>query len=649
MFLLNLSLGEFLALFAATSAIVVALYLLDRSRRRLTVPTLRFWKASDRPVEFQRRRWFRQPLSLLLQLLGLTLLLLAIAQLRLGSVDRSSRDHILILDTSAWMGAAGGGRGTLMAEARAAARAFVRALPPSDRVMVVRADALATPATGFETSRRALEDAIQASVPGSTALNLGQALAFARQTRTLHARRPGEIVFAGAARVHEYDSAGLQAPPEGLRMLMPPPKPVEDCGLRRIAVRRSSADPEVWEVFVSARNYGSLRREAPLAVQFGGAPVGSRRLSLPPGTEQEATFQFRTRAAGWLEARILLDDALPDNNRAILELPQQKVLTVFVYTDEPESLRPALAANPLVRAVFRRPGEFREEPEAGIVILDRFRPVSLPSADAIWIQPPPGGSPIPVRSTLAKARVSRWLAGHVLTTGLRARDLETGPVQIYGPAADDFRVAEAEAGPVIVARSGKFKTLVLGFHPGLGALRYELTTPLLFANVLHWMNPAAFRRWELSAGSAGAVSVPLDPDVDPASVRVLADGQAELPFTVQDGTLRLFAGTSGTVRVLAGDREMVYSLTLPDVAEVNWEPPAAVARGVPRAARAEASSRDIWQWLALAGILVLFAEWLLYGRARQVLHGAPRRRNWLSVSWWRSLLRGFRPAARRVA
>ena len=31
------------------------------------------------------------------------LLLLAIAQLRFGSPERSSRDHVLILDTSAWM------------------------------------------------------------------------------------------------------------------------------------------------------------------------------------------------------------------------------------------------------------------------------------------------------------------------------------------------------------------------------------------------------------------------------------------------------------------------------------------------------------------------------------------------------------------
>ena len=56
MFFLNLGLGEFLALFSAISAGVVALYLLDRSRRRQTVATLKFWKPADMPSQVQQLR-----------------------------------------------------------------------------------------------------------------------------------------------------------------------------------------------------------------------------------------------------------------------------------------------------------------------------------------------------------------------------------------------------------------------------------------------------------------------------------------------------------------------------------------------------------------------------------------------------------------
>src|SRR5256885_15296797 len=86
------------------------------------------------------------------------------------------RDHVLILDTSAWMASTmmasttmastRGGRRTLMDEARDKARAYLKSVPASDRVMLVRADALTTPATAFESDRTKLEQAVAESAPG---------------------------------------------------------------------------------------------------------------------------------------------------------------------------------------------------------------------------------------------------------------------------------------------------------------------------------------------------------------------------------------------------------------------------------------------------------------------------------------------------
>src|SRR5579862_9874532 len=95
---LNLSLGEFLGLAGVLSAGVVALYLLDRSKRRRVVATLRFWTASDVRTEWKRSRRIQQPWSLLLQIVSLVLLLLAIAGPRIGGDLNATRDHVLILD-----------------------------------------------------------------------------------------------------------------------------------------------------------------------------------------------------------------------------------------------------------------------------------------------------------------------------------------------------------------------------------------------------------------------------------------------------------------------------------------------------------------------------------------------------------------------
>ena len=108
MYLFNLTLAQFATLFGSVSALVVALYLLDRSRRKQTVATLRFWVAAEQPTVVARRKKIQQPLSLLLQLISICLLLLAIAQLRVGSQGATPFDHVLILETSAWMGARSG-------------------------------------------------------------------------------------------------------------------------------------------------------------------------------------------------------------------------------------------------------------------------------------------------------------------------------------------------------------------------------------------------------------------------------------------------------------------------------------------------------------------------------------------------------------
>ena len=616
MFFLNLTFAQFATLLGSVSAVVVALYLLDRSRRKQTVATLRFWVAAEQPTVVARRKKIQQPLSLLLQLISICLLLLAIAQLRLGSQGATPFDHVLIMETSAWMGARSATRPpqTLMDEARARARAYLRSLPAGERVMLVRADALATPATVFESNRKKVEDAIAASEPGSTALNLEQAFEFARQIQSLSARRAGEIVFVGSGRVPEAETAALSTTSIPNLRILPINDTPENCGLRRIGLRRSATDPAVWEIFVSVRNYGAKPRTVRLALQFGGAPAGSRSLSLAPGTEQEALFEHRTRAAGLLEARLLTHDAFPADDRAVVELPEEKTLSVVVYSNQPDLLRPMLEANPHVSAIFRKTAEYSAKPAAGLMILDGFHPPAPPAIDSIWIEPPANGSPIPVRKTVKQAKLTHWHTEHALGEGLRSRDVTLESGLALEAAPDDIKIAEVEDGPVIVARPGKPKVVVIGFHPARSAMRYELTTPLLFANMLRWIAPDIFRRRELIGSSVGTVTASLDAQVKPEQIRVAQDDGAALPFTLRNRTLQFFSGAPGIVRVTAADREVVYSLVLPEVSDATWEPPASVKRGVPGARQNAAAPVDLWQALACLGAIGLLVDWVYFGR-----------------------------------
>jgi hypothetical protein len=154
-------------------------------------------------------------------------------------------------------------------------------------------------------------------------------------------------------------------------------------------------------------------------------------------------------------------------------------------------------------------------------------------------------------------------------------------------------------------------------------MRYELTAPLLFANLLRWFAPEIFRRWEINGGSVGSVKVVMERDVPANEVKVTGENGAQLPFSYHDRTLNFFSGTPGPVRVVAGDREYLYSLTLPQLWDSRWEPPAEAPKAMPRFSPALDSSTEVWPWLAIAGTLGLIAEWFLYGSFRRSLRMRP--------------------------
>ena len=623
---LNLSFGELLGLAGIVSAGIVALYLLDRTKRKQVVATLRFWTAGKLPEELQHKRRIHQPWSLLLQVISMLLLLLAIAGPRIGDLG-AARDHVLLLDTSAWMGARAR-QGILLDQAKSAAIVYVRSLPQLDRVMLVRADALATPVTQFDADKNAVADAIRRSRPSTSALNLEQALEFAQQAQKLQSQKSGEIVFVGAGRIAKQDTE--LAVPENLRVIAIPANG-ENVGLRKLSVRRavSTAKPDrdAWEAFVELRNDGLQPREITLLLQFANAAAGSKTMTLAAGAVTQASFLFHAKAAGLLEARVTSTngrgDAFPQDDMAVIEVPVGKTLRVAVYSPEPDLLKPLLAGNPQVEATFELPARYDSQAQADIVVFDRFVPKDVPkNVASVWIEPP-AGSPFSVRTTATKVKLERWHQETALGAGLYTKDVELAATEVFNLAPGDQAVAETGQGPVVVQRPGAVKMAALGFHPERSAMKYDLATPLLMANILRWLTPEIFRRSDVQAGTVGTVTVTLDNGVNPANIKVLGDDKRPLPFTVEGNHLRFFAGAPGNVHVLTGDRETVYSLTLPDVGDVAWRPPANTARGVRRSLVESSSAPNPWPWLALAGGLGLLADWLLYGRS-QIVRLAPR-------------------------
>ena len=95
---------------------------------------------------------------------------------------------------------------------------------------------------------------------------------------------------------------------------------------------------------------------------------------------------------------------------------------------------------------------------------------------------------------------------------------------------------------------------------------------------------------------------------------MLTDAGTNLPFNVRDRSVEFFAGEAARVRVIAGNSERVYSLTLPEMWDVKWTPPANVRHGIPAWNDALRRNRDCGRGWPRSGAALLIGEWIAYGR-----------------------------------
>ena len=243
-----------------------------------------------------------------------------------------------------------------------------------------------------------------------------------------------------------------------------------------------------------------------------------------------------------------------------------------------------------------------------------------------------------VRANVEKPKLTGWNSDHELGAGLRTKDVEITASEVFAPEKDDVVVAESEQGPVIVARpprGGAPGLVALGFHPVRSGMRYELATPLLFANILKWSHPDLFQRWELNAGSVGTVTAALGKNIDPASISVRSNEICRCRTPWRAGLSDFIVRRpvwSGSATAITNWSTL---LRFPNRRD-TWVAPAGVRRGVPARDPIDRTPTDLWPWLAFLGEAGLILEWLLYGRGqRRCAWCVTRARTGLPAHWWR--------------
>jgi hypothetical protein len=302
---------------------------------------------------------------------------------------------------------------------------------------------------------------------------------------------------------------------------------------------------------------------------------------------------------------------------------------VAIFTDRPDAFKPLFGVTGRLSVHFYPASQSAEaNPSADLIVLDHVVRAPHRNEASIWINPPRDESPLPVRTVARDATIRNWDSETPLGENLHAKDTPIPAAEVFQTFDGDIAIGGVAEGPVVVARprsETQGKMAVIGFDPLSGDARLQVTTPLLFANLLRWISPDVFRSLNFAAERVGAISIPLDAQERTDDIRVRDQRGLSAPFVIAKHSVELFASAPEILRVSSEDREAVLSLTLPDVATFEWKPPMGASSGMPARLRLSPGALDLWRWLAVLGGLGLFVEWMLFGRRRRILQPIARR------------------------
>ncbi|MEA2626489.1 MAG: hypothetical protein QOD06_2534 [Candidatus Binatota bacterium] len=398
-------------------AVLVWIYLRERRQRPIDVASLLLWEPVREEV---KRGRFRPDLLFWLQALLLAALALGLAEpYRVEeSAAVSNARTALVFDVSTSMQAAEGGARRFDL-ARDEAREVLAALEPNAEVMAVAVGSRARVIAPLTRDRGAVAAAIETLEPtgGLSRLAFGVQLARA-------AREPGspfEIdVFTD---LPESESAIPLEPGERLRYFR------VGTSDRNVAVTALRVYQNPFEegggarAYALVRNFSASSQHADLGVTLGGRPLLSDSLDL--GARETRVVPIRSLpAAGRLEARLNVGDALEADDRAIAFVRPFRPLRVLAVTRDPElafDLRALNEAVPAFRLRLVAASDLSPQDieAADVAIYHGFVPTGGIQSASLFVYPPADGPLFPSEREVVDARILDWNDRHPLFENLR--------------------------------------------------------------------------------------------------------------------------------------------------------------------------------------------------------------------------------------
>lgn len=602
--------------FAAALPVVIVFYLLKRRRTTRLVSSTLLWQKflaetqANAPFQKLRHNWL-----LILQLLLLALVVFALARPFLGGTSKPTRLKVLILDASASMQATDE-KPSRFEKARADALKLVDGLRDGEQMMLLLAGASTEVKQSATSDKLALRRALEACAASDGRARITEALemaaAFTVEKRGEGAVAAGEIHLFSDGAVGPLGSFENKTLPLTFHRVG---QRAENLGIIALDVRANPDNAAQRAVFATVANFSTNALTSELELRFEEQVVEARVVKLEPKQKLPLVFTVNQPRDGIFTLRLTTADDLPvDNQASVVSLLPQPVKVLLVSLGNRFLERALRAAGNIELSVAQTFAT--SAPGADVVVLDDVLPPVWPEGNVLAIHTAVTNLFTNWSRVEAPAIVD-WKGTHPLLRSVGFDNVQVAETLAVKPPPWAVPLVESQQTPLVLAgEHGRQRIVWVGFDTLQSTWPLRVSFPIFIANAVEWLNPAAARNAQLTIRAGDPFRLTLTDA--PATARLTRpDGRTqELKL---DGRELVVgdAQRAGIYRLKAGASEIAFAANLTDAQESDVAPQNELPIG--KYARVEASlgvkaDREIWRWLAAAGLGVLMFEWWWFHR-----------------------------------
>jgi Ca-activated chloride channel homolog len=601
---------------------IVALYFLKARRPPQPVSSTLWWQklTLDRQAAVP---WQRLRLSLLLalQLLAAVLVVGALLRPALVSAEALAGQTIVVIDTSETMQATDVAP-SRFGQAVADARSLVGRLGPHARMTLIEMDAAPVVLASSIGSRQPLLQALDQLKPTQGPADLQDALQLAVASAGAKTNATRLVVLSDGITEPLSEPVSLPFPVEYTRV---------GASAENLAITSISVLPGLTgeNAVAHVQDFGQEPAHVTVEMFADGQLSDAQAASLSPGGGQDVTFSIPP-GTSYVRVTILPRDNLAADETALAVTSPPQPVRVLLVTAGDVFLQRALVLRSDVQLTTEPPSAWRQRQASGLdvdlFVFEGFVPHVLPKDAPYLVVAPPPDRQLGSGKAVAPGRLLPAEANDPLLYDVDLSNVDVAASADLKESNFGTVVISSPAGPVLVVRDGgpdQPPAAVLGVYLHDSDLALRAAFPVLVTHLSEFLAPDAVP----ATGQQPGAPVTLAPGPGATNVLVTRpDGTTDIL-----GTGSASAASSGTVVFTDTGELGLYRVTIvsPDrpnqtsflvvnapataIAPVQKiEVTGATGRALPRTAL----YRGLWPLFALAALIVLFLEWLVYHRAR---------------------------------